>query len=308
MRRDLRSLVVMLLAALAAPLSARQEPASPSFRSQANLVVLQVAVLDKRSMLVPGLTEQQFVVYEDGVKQNVKFFVSEDRPVAVGLVVDNSTSMMNKRAAVAAAADAFAMSCNPDDALFTMNFNERSWLGLPPAVPFTSDRAILRETLAGLQARGTTALYDGLSAALDHVVLSPLDRRVLILVSDGGDNGSRVELREILDKVRASTTVIYTVGVFDDFSGGDKKALRALASASGGVAFFPRDARETREVLERIAREIRLTYSLGYVSTNARLDGTYRKVAVVALDKSSRQPLTVQVRDGYRAASSPGGR
>jgi VWFA-related protein len=229
----------VLVTALVALLSARQEQVPPpqeqvppAFHSQANLVVLQVAVVDKDSM-VPGLSQQQFVVFEDGVRQEIRFFVREDRPVAVGLVVDNSTSMMNKRTAVAAAAEAFARSSNPDDALFTMNFNERSWLGLPENMPFTSDRSILHDTLAGLQAKGTTALYDGLSAALDHVVLSPLDRRVLILVSDGGDNGSRLELREILDKVRRSNAVIYTVGVFDDISGGDRKALKAIASASG---------------------------------------------------------------------------
>jgi Ca-activated chloride channel homolog len=307
MRCVLRSLAVMMLTMPVMPLSAHQDPVAPAFRSQANLVVLQVAVLDKRSMLVPGLTQHEFVIYEDGVRQEVQFFVSEDRPVAVGLVVDNSTSMMNKRAAVIAAADAFAKSSNVDDALFTLNFNERWWLGLPDSLPFTSDRAVLHDTLAGLQARGRTALYDGVSAALDHLVLSPLERHVLIVVSDGGDNGSQMELREIVDKVRRSNTVIYPVGVFDEFTGGDKRAFRALASASGGVAFFPRDDREARQVLERIAREIRLTYSLGYVPTNAKPDGTYRKIAVVAFDKLSRRPLAVRVREGYRAPSDPGG-
>jgi len=242
------------------------------------------------------------------VRQDIKFFMSEDRPVAVGLVVDNSTSMMTKRRAVVAAGDAFAESSHPEDALFTMNFNERSWLGLPPSLPFTSDRAVLHDTLAALQARGKTAMYDGLSAALDHLVLSPLDRHVLILVSDGGDNGSQTGLGQLLDKVRHSNAVIYTVGVFDEFSGGDKKAMKSMASVSGGASFFPRDAAAAREALEVIARDIRLSYRIGYVPSNSRQDGTYRKLTVVATDKSSHQPLEVRVREGYRAPTDSGGR
>jgi VWFA-related protein len=283
-----------------------QDPASPPvFRSQAHLVVVQVAVLDKHSMLVPNLTQQQFRLYEDGVRQDIQFFVSEDRPVAVGLVVDNSTSMQTKRDAITVAGDAFAQSSHPDDALFTMNFNEAAWLGLPDGIAFTSDRAVLHDALAALQSRGMTAMYDGISAALDHVATSPLERRVLIVVSDGGDTASHLRLAHLLDKVRRSETVIYTVGVFDELRGGDKNALRAVAAASGGALFLPRDSHAVRADLERIARDIRQCYSIGYVSTNARQDGTYRKISVVALDSKSQQPLTVRVRDGYLAASDP---
>src|SRR4029077_9442909 len=121
--------------------------------------------------------------------------------------------------------------------------------------PFSSDRTRIHDALLGLRARGRTALYDGLSAALDHLVLSPLDRHVLILVSDGGDNASQMSLRDILEKVRRARAEIYVVGLFDEFSGGDKKALKELASASGGLAFFPRESREARTTLERIAKE-----------------------------------------------------
>src|SRR4029077_3740903 len=137
-----------------------------------------------------------------------------------------------------------------------------------------------------LQARGTTAMYDAVSAALDHVAASPLERKVLLVLSDGGDNGSKVNLNGLLEKVRRSNTVIYVVGVFDEVSGGDKKALRAVAAASGGAIFFPSDPKAARDALEHIARDIRQSYSLGYESTNTRQDGTYRKITVVALDKS----------------------
>jgi hypothetical protein len=199
--------------------------------------------------------------------------------------------MMSKRPSVVAAADAFASVSNPDDALFTMNFNETSWLGLPENMPFSSDRSRIHDALLGLRARGRTALYDGLSAALDHLVLSPLDRHVLILVSDGGDNASQMALRDILEKVRGARAEIYVVGLFDEFSGGDKKALKALASASGGVAFFPRATREARATLERIAKEIRSSSSRIMRPTPA---GRLRKVRVV-FSTSQRATLTVRV-------------
>jgi len=292
---------VVVVAALGCIVRAQEQ--APAFRSQAHLVVVQATVLDRRAMHVPDLTQQQFQIYEDGARQDIRFFVSDDDPVAVGLVVDNSTSMWNKREAVAAAADAFAESSHSEDALFTMNFNERAWLGLPAEMAFTSDRSVLRETLAGLRARGTTAMYDGIAAALDHVAGSPLERHVLIVVSDGGDNGSTMNLERLLDRIRRTNTVIYAVGVFDEVRGGDKKALRSIAAASGGAALFPATPQATRAALEQVARDIRQSYRLGYVSTNARLDGTYRKVAVVAIDKSSH-PLTVRAREGYRAPSA----
>jgi VWFA-related protein len=164
-----------------------------TFKAQSDLVVLQVAVHDRHSAAVPSLPREAFLVYEDAAPQDIRFFLNEDRSVAVGLVVDNSISMSPKRREVIAAAEAFARSSNPDDKLFTVNFNERVWFGLPEGVPFTSDLSVLHDALQRISARGRTAMYDGLAAALDHVNTSELDQKVLIVVSDGGDNESRLD-------------------------------------------------------------------------------------------------------------------
>jgi Ca-activated chloride channel family protein len=275
-----------------------------TFKAQSDLVVLQVAVHDRHSAAVPSLPREAFLVYEDAAPQDIRFFLNEDRPVAVGLVVDNSISMSPKRREVIAAAEAFARSSNPDDKLFTVNFNERVWFGLPEGVPFTSDLSVLHDALQRISARGRTAMYDGLAAALDHVNTSELDQKVLIVVSDGGDNESRLDFNGLLQRALRSNAVIYTVGIFDEAtSGGDQKALQRLADGTGGVAFFPSQLREIGEVLDRIARDIRHRYTIGYVSTNPRRDGTFRKIKVTAVDQKTHRPLQVKVRTGYLSAS-----
>jgi Ca-activated chloride channel family protein len=279
-------------------------PSAQTFRAQSDLVVLQAGVQDRHSVAVEGLPREAFAVYEDQTPQEIKFFLNEDRPVAVGLVVDNSISMAPRRHDVIAAADAFARSSNRDDSLFTVNFNEQVWFGLPDGMPFTSDRSVLHDALQSISARGRTAMYDGLAAALEHVNTSPLDQKVLILVSDGGDNESRLDFNGLLQRALRSNAMIYAVGIFDDAtSGGDRKALQRLADGTGGVALFPDKAAQIGEVLDRIARDIRHRYTIGYVSTNSRRDGSFRKVKVTAVDPRTRRQLQVRVRTGYLSPS-----
>jgi Ca-activated chloride channel family protein len=279
------------------------EPRPPRFRAQSDLVVLQVAVHDRRAAAVTGLPREAFLVYEDDTPQDIRFILNEDRPVAVGLVVDNSLSMSTKRQEVIASAEAFARSSNPSDELFTVNFNERVWFGLPEGTPFTSDLSVLHDALLRLSAIGKTAMYDGLAAALDHVNTSALDQKVLIVVSDGGDNQSRLDFNGIQERALRSNAVIYSVGIFDDaVGGGDRKALQRLADSTGGVAFFPTQVREIGDALNRIARDIRHRYTIGYVSTNTRRDGIFRKIKVIAVDQKTHRPLQVKVRTGYLPA------
>ncbi len=276
-----------------------------TFRGQSDLVVLQVAVHDRHSAPVGDLTAADFQVFEDQVPQEVRFFVSEDRPVAVGLVVDNSMSMFNKREEVIAAAEAFARSSNRQDEIFTVNFNERVSFGLPSQIPFTSDLAVLARALLTITAGGQTAMYDGIAAGLDHLNESALDQKVLIVVSDGKDNRSHLDFGNVLERAMRSNAVIYSVGIFDDVEGGDRKALRQLADTTGGLAFFPGKVPDIATALDRISIDIRHRYTLGYVSTNSRRDGTFRKIKVVALDRATRKPLDVRVRSGYVAGMEP---
>ena len=276
--------------------------ATQVFRASADLVVLQVAVHGRGTGLVPDLPANAFRVYEDGVPQAITYFLSEDRPVAVGLVVDNSTSMREKRDHVIAAAEAFARSSNPGDALFTVNFNERVWFGLPPDRPFTSDRTELRSALESIIARGQTALYDAVAAGLDHVATSALEGHVLVILSDGGDNRSVRTLDDVMRRADRSSTVIYCIGAFDEFSSGDdRRTLERMASATGGLALFPKKPAELAGEFAVIAQEIRHRYTIGYEPTNRRRDGTYRKLRIAVADPRTGKPLEARTRAGYLA-------
>jgi Ca-activated chloride channel homolog len=274
--------------------------AGQTFRAHSDLVVLHTVVSDRRAAAVPGLTRDDFRVFEDDIAQEIRFFVSDDRPVAVGLVLDNSLTMFSKRNELIAAADAFARSCNPADALFTVNFNEAVSFGLPPDIPFTSDLPVLRQALSTITSRGKTALYDAVAAALEHVARAPLEDKVLIVVSDGGDNASALDFKGLLDRAHRSNVVIYAVGVFDNLAQDtDRHGLERIARATGGLALFPEALKDVGSTFARIARDIRQRYMIGYVPSNPRTDAGFRNVRVMAYDRKSRKPLQVQYRPGY---------
>src|SRR3954463_744786 len=171
-------------------LLAQTAQSAPAFKSSADLAVLHVSVVDKHAGFVSGLSRDAFAVYEDGRPQPIAFFENEDTPVSVGLVIDSSQSIPPRRDAVIAAGMAFAQSSHPDDEIFTLNFNERVWPGLPDGQAFTSDHAELHDALNRSASRGQTALFDAIHAGLEHLDGGVKSRKVLIVVSDGGDNAS----------------------------------------------------------------------------------------------------------------------
>jgi VWFA-related protein len=241
-----------------------QEPHA-AFASRSDLVVLRVSVVDRRG-LVSGLPREAFVVHDEGRRQEIQFFENEDTPVTVGLVIDCSGSMQTRRDGVIAAGLAFAGSSHPADELFTLNFNEAVWPGLPPDQPFTSDREELKRALNRSVTRGQTALFDAISAGLRHLDRGSRTRRVLVVISDGGDNASRTRFEEVLDAALRHDVVIYTIGIYDPNEREARpKLLRQLADATGGEAFFPQAGEPVTPVLERIARDIRSGYTVGYV-------------------------------------------
>ena len=276
--------------------------AQADFQVESNLVVLHATVADHQGRVVRDLPVTTFHVYEDGAPQNIVLFQQEDTPVTVGLVVDNSGSMRRKVPEVVAAATAFARSSNPEDQMFIVNFNERVWLGLPPGEAFVSDPDKLKAALLQIRSSGETALYDAIASALGHVRESPLSKRVLIVLSDGGDNASTRRFPEILSLLQQSNVIVYTVGLFDEYDKDRNPAvLKQLAKVSGGQAFFPKEVPDVTNVLQAVSRDIRNQYTIGYVPTNGKQDGTYRDVRV-DLTGAHANLWTVRTRTGYFAA------
>jgi Ca-activated chloride channel homolog len=270
-----------------------------------DLVVFNVTVLGNDGRPVTGLSANDFHVFEDGREEKIKIFQPEDTPATVGLLIDNSGSMTNKRKDVVSAAHAFLDASHPKDEMFIVNFNRRPWLALSPSHAFTSDRAELKATLAETRAEGTTALYDALKLALDHLNESNRQRKALVVLSDGGDNASTVKLDDVLRTAQQSSATIYCIGIYDPFQKDrNPSALKRIARVTGGEVFFPNTPDSLLTTWPRIASAIRGQYTIGYVSSNPARDGGYRKVKITASGKRGKL-LDVRTRPGYVAARNP---
>jgi len=303
----LRCLIILIVIILLQPLAGAQT-STPSqndsgdeytIRLNANMVILSATVLDRHNALVAGLGKDNFQIYEDGVLQQIKHFSHEDVPVTVGLVVDNSVSMGPKRADVITAAMAFARSSNPQDQMFVVNFNEHVSYGLPADIPFTDRQDQLQRALSAIKTIGETALYDGVAVALDHLKQGKCDKKVLILISDGGDNVSKHSLAQVLEMAKHSVAIIYVIGILDEQDGDQNPGvLKRFAKETGGEAFFPESSKEIPSICEGIGRDIRNQYSLAYVPSIEKPDGGYRTIAVKARSPGHGR-LSVRTRAGY---------
>ena len=284
---------------------APQEPA-PVFRAESNLVVLHVNVFDGRSDAVPNLPESAFHVVEDDTPQTISLFTNEDVPVAVGLVIDNSGSMITRHNMVLAGTRAFAQSSHPKDELFTIVFNENIRFGLPESMPFTQSQSLLEASFHRYRAGGMTALHDAVVEGLEHLQEAAHQKRVLVVLSDGDDNASRHSEENMLERAARSDALIYTVSTGElGTRGGNQRLLRKLAERSGGVAYTPDSEAEVIETFGEIASNIRRGYSIGYVPTNSAQDGRYRRVKVMVRAPGFKN-LSVSARDGYLASRHAG--
>jgi len=270
------------------------------FSTHSELVVLHVMVREKNGSFVPNLPRSSFSVQEDNQPQTIDLFDQQDAPVTVGLLIDSSGSMRLSRKLVIAAATTFAETSNSRDELFALAFNDDVTSVLPSDTPFTSSPDTLRDAMsAAISATGRTALYDAVATGLSYVSRGSHERKVLVVVSDGGDNASAATFDNILRQAQASNTVIYTVALTDQFDmDANPRRLKAIADASGGEAFTPPDIAHVEEVLRRVAKDIRNSYTLGYVSTNESRDGRLRRVHVYAKTPEGRT-LAVRTRQGY---------
>jgi len=282
-----------------------QDPLPLPITVNVDLVVLHATVKDRRGALVSDLRGQDFEIYEEGVRQTIQLFRHEDIPVTVGLVVDHSGSMRPKMADVTAAAKTFIEASSPKDEMFVVNFNENVTMGLPKDVRFSDRPDELARAILNAPATGQTALYDAVLEAERRCETGQRDKKALIVISDGGDNASRHGLEELLTVAGQSTTLIYTIGIFDDVNQDRNPAvLRRLAAATGGEAYFPTVPGEAVAICERIARDIRHQYTLGYSPSHESRAGAYRPVQVLA-HGAGRTKLSVRARTGYIAPGAP---
>ena len=280
-----------------------------SIKVDVNLVVLHTTVIDDRGKFVDGLTADNFHVYEDKVEQKLTVFKREDVPVSLGLVIDNSGSMRDKRPRVNEAALTLVQASNPQDEAFVVNFNDDYYLDLDK--DFSNSIPELKEALERIDARGSTALYDALIGSLDHLKKGNRDKKVLVVVTDGEDNISRNSLEKTIREIQKTNTVIYTIGLLSEESKGAakraKRALTEISKASGGVAYFPENVDDVHSICQQVAHDIRNQYTLGYYPTNDKRDGTYRIVSVAVVPPRGKGKLEARTRNGYYAPGAQAG-
>ena len=280
----------------------RQTSGAPLISDNVNLVVLHATVRNRKGEFVSGLRANDFRVFENGRSQKIQVFSHEDQPVAAGLIVDSSGSMGPKRAAVVAGAMEFAHKSNPGDQLFALDFNERVYSGMPGGEMFTASSADLEKAILAGPDSGRTALYDAITAGYQRVGRAERDKKVLIVISDGGDNASRTTFKDVLAQAKRSSVIVFAIGIFDENDPDSRPdVLKRIARVTGGEAWFPRNAAEVKALCAKIAEDIRNQYTIGYSPSDSRMDGTYRSITVTAASPNGEK-LKVRTRAGYVAA------
>ncbi len=281
------------------PATTSDQPAT--FSVDMRLVVLHASVTDSRGKLITNLPENAFKVFENGTPQQIRLFRREDVPVSMGIIVDNSASMREKRKQVELAALDLVKASNPQDEVFIVNFNDESYLD----VPFTHDIKKMQEGLARIDTRGGTALRDAISGSIDYMKEhAKLDKKVLLVVTDGNDTASddRDTLEKLTAKAQSSEVLIYAIGLLSDEERNEarkaKRVLNTLTLASGGVSYYPKELAEVDRITLQVAHEIRNQYVIAYSPAVQALDGSFRQIKVTV--NGPGRP-TVRTRTGYYA-------
>jgi VWFA-related protein len=288
----LKSVVLFTLACLA---TYGQEA---TFRTDSRLVVLNVSVFDQGGKVVRDLAKSAFTVFENGEQQTLTVFRQEDVPISLGLIIDTSASMTDKRDRVASAALAMVKASNPDDEVFIINFNESAVL----AKDFTNNLKDLENALRNLDAKGETAMRDALRLGIEHHLHhAHRDKKVLLVVTDGEDNSSVETQAHLVQVAQQNDVIIYAVGLLgaEEPASAERarKQLNELTQQTGGRAWFPNDVAEIANITPEIAHEIRNQYILAYTPTNLAADGSFRKIRV-DVDVPG---VLVRTRTGYYA-------
>jgi VWFA-related protein len=269
------------------------------FRSDTRLVVLHASVTDRKGKLLTNLNQGDFKIFENGQPQQIKIFKREDVPVSLGIVIDDSGSMSTKRTRVEAAAMAMVRESNPQDEVCIVNFNDDAFLD----VPFTNDIHKMEQGLARIDSRGGTAMRDALNMSLDYTrEKAKKDKKVLLVITDGNDNASNVSLESVVRRANQADTLVYAIGLFTEEEKHEaskaRRALKELTSATGGLAFYPKDVNEVQALAVEVARDIRRQYTIYYTPAIQALDGSYRQIKVTV--EGPGKPM-VRTRSGYYA-------
>lgn len=272
------------------------------FRKDVDEVMLHATVVDDKQHIITNLDRTAFTVFEDGKAQNIISFHHVDIPVAMGIVIDNSGSMREKRSKVNQAALNLVRSSNPRDEVFIVNFNDEQYLDQD----FTHDLLKLKEALEKIDARGGTALYDAVVASGDHLKQNArLEKKVIFLVTDGEDNASSETLEQSVKQLQLEGgPSVYAIGILgdEDHPKRAKKALQIIAERTGGIAFFPKTLDEVDSISRTIANDIRNQYAIGYKPLSPKKAGEFRQIRVEAKAKGHSK-LVVRTKSGYYAGA-----
>lgn len=286
------------------------QEASP-LRVNVDLVTLTATVTSRSGHYVGGLQKSDFLIYEDGVLQEIANFESREVPISLGIIFDTSGSMVDKIEDVQDAVKHFVHTVNPQDEIFVLRFASDVRL----VEDFTSDRARLERAVASLEARGSTHLYDAIAEGLEIVSHGRYSKKALLVVTDGNDTESSAELDDVLEAARKAEVLIYCLGIGHGEPGSyghtpgafkdevDIDVLNAFAEATGGKAYLLEAAHRggrdlIEEACEEVSAELRQQYTLAYYPTNTARDASYRRIRV-----ATRNPdYLVRTRAGYYAA------
>ncbi len=273
-----------------------------TLRTEVGEVRLNASVIDNNGRVVQTLPRESFQVYEDGAPQTIASFRHEDLPVSLGVLIDSSGSMYDKRAAVGKASLDLIRLSNPQDEAFLVDFSWEAFIDQD----FTRDIHKLEEGLSYVKASGGTAIYDAVIASADYLAHNAKQpKQVLLLITDGDDNASSSTLEETIRRVQElDGPTIYCVGLLfgpeEDKreSRHARRVLETLAEQTGGVAYFPRRLEDVDSIAQQVAADIRQQYTIAYTSTKPARLGGYRTIHVEAREKGYSK-LTVRTRSGY---------
>jgi Ca-activated chloride channel family protein len=274
-------------------------PDEPTFSVGTRLVVLPVSVMDKGGKLITDLQQKSFKVFENGVEQPIKVFRREDVPISLGIIVDNSGSMREKRQRVETASLDLVRASNPQDEVFIVNFNDDPYLD----VPLTSDIKKMEEGIARIDSRGGTAMRDAIDSSMTYLKKEGhRQKKVLLVITDGNDNASSISLEKLVNRAQQNEVLVYSIGLLNEEERREarlaKRALDAISRDSGGLAFYPKGPAEVDAIALQVAHEIRNQYTIAYSPTVQEMDGSFRQIKVTV--NGPGHPV-VRTRTGYYA-------
>jgi Ca-activated chloride channel homolog len=273
----------------------------PTFSIDTRLVELPVTVVSKDGKLVTDLPQKAFKVFENGAEQPIKLFRREDVPISLGIIVDNSGSMREKRLKVESASLDLVRASNPMDEVFIVNFNDDPYLD----VPMTSDLKKMEEGIARIDSRGGTAMREAIDGAITYVKKEGhRQKKVLLVITDGNDNASTVSLEKLVNRAQQSEVLVYCIGLLNEEEHREarlaKRALDAISHESGGLSYYPKGPAEVDAIALQVAHEIRNQYTIAYSPTVQQMDGSFRQIKVTVNGPGHPQART---RTGYYATA-----